>query len=56
MPVTFISVGNNASVSSDGFAEVLLDTALYMLALPSPPQVMTTSYGDDEEYISEKLA
>ncbi|TFY52231.1 hypothetical protein EVJ58_g10131 [Rhodofomes roseus] len=55
VPVTFISVGGGSS-TDDEFAEALLDTALYMLALPSPPQVMTTSYGDDEEYISEALA
>ncbi|KZT71773.1 family S53 protease [Daedalea quercina L-15889] len=56
VPVTFISVGNNASTTDDEFADLLIDTALYMLALSSPPQVMTTSYGDDEEYISENLA
>ncbi|KAH9910454.1 family S53 protease [Fomitopsis serialis] len=54
VPVTFISVGNTDNGTDDEFAETLIDTALYML--PSPPQVMTTSYGDDEEYISENLA
>ncbi|KAH9913294.1 family S53 protease [Fomitopsis serialis] len=55
VPVTFISVGNTDNGTDDEFAETLIDTALYML-VPSPPQVMTTSYGDDEEYISENLA
>ena len=56
VPVTFISVGNNSDPTDDEFADVLIYTALYMVALPSPPQVMTTSYGDNEPYISEALA
>ncbi|TFY65280.1 hypothetical protein EVJ58_g2064 [Rhodofomes roseus] len=56
VPVTFISVGANDDPTDDEFAQTLLDTALYVLALPFPPQVMTTSYGDDEEYISQTLA
>lgn len=56
MPTTFISVGNNSDPTDDEFADTLLYTALYMVALPFPPQVMTTSYGDNEPYISEALA
>lgn len=59
MPVTFISVGEDVSNNTNGddeFAEALLDTALYMLELEYPPQVMTTSYGDDEQYISRFYA
>lgn len=56
VPTTFISVGNNSDPTDDEFADVLLYTALHMLALPSPPQVMTTSYGSNEPYVSERLA
>lgn len=59
VPVTFISVGEDVASNPNGddeFAEALLDTALYVLGLESPPQVMTTSYGDDEEYISKLYA
>ena len=59
VPVTFISVGEDVANTTNGddeFAEVLLDTALYMLGLPNPPQVMTTSYGDEEQYISKLYA
>ena len=38
------------------FTNWLLDTAHYMLSLPSPPQVMTTSYGDNEENIPDALS
>jgi len=56
VPVTFISAGDSFDPTDNEFAQTVLDTALYMLALPSPPQVMTTSYGDDEEHISQNLA
>ncbi|KAH9913288.1 family S53 protease [Fomitopsis serialis] len=56
VPVTFISAGDNFDPTDNEFAQTLLDTALYLLALPSPPQVVTTSYGDDEEHISQALA
>lgn len=56
VPVTFISAGDVGFPSHDEFTDWLLDTAHYMLALPSPPQVMTTSYGDNEENISGALA
>ncbi|KZT71792.1 subtilisin-like protein [Daedalea quercina L-15889] len=56
VPVTFISAGDSYYPTDDEFADLLLYTALYMLVPPSPPQVMTTSYGDDEYLISEALA
>ncbi|KAH9839200.1 family S53 protease [Rhodofomes roseus] len=56
VPVTFITAGNDDNPTSDKFAEVILDTATYILGLPSPPQVITTSYGDDEDNVSEKLS
>ncbi|KZT71778.1 family S53 protease [Daedalea quercina L-15889] len=56
IPVTFISAGDDDNPSSDKFAEVILDTTLYMRGLASPPQVITTSYGDDEDNVSEKLS
>ena len=54
--VTYVSVGDVGFPSHDEFTDWLLDTAHYILALPSPPQVMTTSYGDNEEYISDALS
>lgn len=35
---------------------MLIYTALYMVALPSPPQVMTTSYGGNEPELTEALS
>ena len=56
VPTTFISVGNNSDPTEDEFADVLIYTALYMVALPSPPQVMTTSYGGNEPELTEALS
>ena len=55
VPVSFLSVGAEV-YSDDEFASALIDTASYMLNQSSPPQVITTSYGDDESYISQNLA
>ncbi|OSX61674.1 hypothetical protein POSPLADRAFT_1070312 [Postia placenta MAD-698-R-SB12] len=49
VPVTFLSVGGE-------FDDALLDTANYLLSLESPPPVVATSYGDNENAISQKLA
>lgn len=49
VPVTFISVGGD-------FLTGLLDTALTLLNETAPPQVMSTSYGDDEDDVSEAFA
>ncbi|KAH9913299.1 peptidase S8/S53 domain-containing protein [Fomitopsis serialis] len=54
--VRFISVSNVTVPTEDEFAGWLLDTAHYMLGLDDPPQVMSTSYGVNEEMVSEKLA
>ncbi|KAI0725251.1 family S53 protease [Fomitopsis betulina] len=54
--VKFISVSNVSVPPEDEFASYLLDTATYMLDLDSPPPVMSTSYGCDEERVSQKLA
>ena len=50
VPITFYSDGNWT------FDDALLNTATYLLNLTDPPQVVTTSYGDDEEYVSPNLA
>ncbi|PCH35756.1 subtilisin-like protein [Wolfiporia cocos MD-104 SS10] len=50
VPITFISVGGN------DFHEALLDTAYFLLNETSVPQVVTTSYGDAEYLVSQKLA
>lgn len=49
VPVTFISVGGD-------FLDALLDTANYVIGEDSPPQVLSTSYGDNENDVSQKLA
>ncbi|EPT04644.1 hypothetical protein FOMPIDRAFT_38232 [Fomitopsis schrenkii] len=54
--VKFISVSNVTIPTEDEFASYLLDTATYMLGLDRPPPVMSTSYGCDEENVSQKLA
>ncbi|CCL99219.1 uncharacterized protein FIBRA_01234 [Fibroporia radiculosa] len=50
VPITFISVGGF------DFPEALLNTAIFLLAQQSPPQVISDSYGYDENLVSQKLA
>ncbi|TFY57291.1 hypothetical protein EVJ58_g7105 [Rhodofomes roseus] len=45
----FVTVGGS-------FDDALLDAANYLLSMDSPPQVVSTSYGDNENVLSEKLA
>jgi tripeptidyl-peptidase I len=52
VPVTFISVGPN---NRDGF-EGHLDLAQYLLSMSQPPQVVTTSYGFDENNVDPRMA
>ncbi|KAI0046849.1 family S53 protease [Auriscalpium vulgare] len=53
VPVTFISVGDNFQ---DGALEGFLDIINFLLAESAPPQVLTTSYGQNENTISRALA
>ncbi|TDL17184.1 family S53 protease [Rickenella mellea] len=53
VPVTFISVGDDFQ---DGNLEGFLDIINFLLGEPNPPQVLTTSYGQDERTISSILA
>ncbi|KZT64349.1 subtilisin-like protein [Daedalea quercina L-15889] len=53
VPVTFISVGES---NNDGDLDGFLDTINYLLDQDSPPQVITTSYGDWEPDIDEAMA
>ncbi|GJE88140.1 S53 family peptidase [Phanerochaete sordida] len=53
VPVTFISVGNNFQ---DGDLGGFLDIINFLLGESNPPQVLTTSYGDNESDISRSLA
>ncbi|THH29194.1 hypothetical protein EUX98_g4996 [Antrodiella citrinella] len=53
VPVTFISVGNNFQ---DGALEGFLDIINFLLGESNPPQVLTTSYGQNENTISSNLA
>ncbi|KAH9924392.1 peptidase S8/S53 domain-containing protein [Fomitopsis serialis] len=53
VPVTFISVGET---TNDGDLDGFLDTINYLLGQDSPPQVITTSYGDWEPDIDEGMA
>lgn len=53
--MTFISAGDVGFPSHYEFTDWVLDTAHYMLALASPPQVMTTSYGDNERISRMRL-
>jgi hypothetical protein len=43
---------NFLAVGSPSFVEGLLDTTIYLASTPSPPSVMTTSYGNDEDTFS----
>ena len=53
VPTTFISVGDQFQ---DGDLEGFLDTINFLLAEDAPPNVLTTSYGQNENTISQKLA
>ncbi|KZT10837.1 family S53 protease-like protein [Laetiporus sulphureus 93-53] len=53
VPVTFISVGED---TSDGDLGGFLDIINFLLNEDSPPAVLTTSYGDNEENIPIKMA
>ncbi|KAI0795785.1 family S53 protease [Abortiporus biennis] len=53
VPTFFISVGDNFQ---DGNLEGFLDIINFLLAESAPPQVLTTSYGQNENTISSSLA
>ena len=53
VPTTFISVGNDVQ---DGALGGFLDMINFLLELETPPQVLTTSYGQNENTISAALA
>ncbi|KAH8078042.1 family S53 protease-like protein [Cristinia sonorae] len=53
VPTTFISVGNNFR---DGALEGFLDIINFLNGEASPPHVLTTSYGQNENTISSNLA
>ena len=53
VPITFISVGENFQ---DGALEGFLDIINFLLGMDTPPQVLTTSYGQNENTISSALA
>ncbi|OJT13117.1 Tripeptidyl-peptidase sed3 [Trametes pubescens] len=53
VPTTFISVGENFH---DGALEGFLDIINFLLGETAPPQVLTTSYGQNENTISRALA
>ncbi|KAI0344586.1 family S53 protease [Trametopsis cervina] len=52
VPVTFISNGDNVTDGVGGF----LDFAQFLLEQPAPPQVVTTSYGQNEEDVSPAMS
>ena len=53
VPVTFISVGER---TKDGALDGFLDIINFLLGQSAPPQVLTTSYGQNEDNISASLA
>ena len=53
VPTIFISVGEDFQ---DGDLEGFLDIINFLLAEDTPPQVLTTSYGQNENTISRNLA
>ena len=53
VPTVFISVGDDFQ---DGDLEGFLDVTNYLIDMDTPPTVVTTSYGQNEDTISSKLA
>ncbi|KAJ7436000.1 family S53 protease-like protein [Mycena galericulata] len=54
VPITFISVGENNSDGVNGFMDII--TALISQSAGNRPNVLTTSYGFDEDTLSRSLA
>jgi tripeptidyl-peptidase-1 len=46
VPVEFLTIGGY------NFVQGLIDAATHLASSPTPPSVMTTSYGGDEENFS----
>lgn len=53
VPITFISVGER---TKDGALDGFLDIINFLLGETAPPQVLTTSYGQNENTVSRALA
>ncbi|KAI8974189.1 family S53 protease [Trametes punicea] len=53
VPTVFISVGED---NQDGDLGGFLDIINFLLGEDAPPQVLTTSYGEDEDLVSRNLA
>ncbi len=53
VPVTFISVGDE---NQDGELDGFLDVINFLLGETAPPQVLTTSFGQNENTVSRVLA
>ena len=53
VPTTFISVGESFQ---DGDLEGFLDIINFLLSESNPPQVLTTSYGQNENTVSRAMA
>lgn len=53
VPTSFISVGKDYT---DGALDGFLDVTNFVLGETNPPHVLTTSYGQNENVISPKLA
>lgn len=56
VPTTFISVGPAEISFNDEFWDALQDELNYVLAMDSPPTVLTSSYGNNENTVSHSLA
>lgn len=62
--MTFLSVGgveNGTDTAADArenveFGNALLDTTIFLLDTDTPPTVVSTSYGDNEENIDPEIA
>lgn len=53
--MTFYTVGGE-TIDDDDFVNLVIDSTAYFLNLTAPPQVISTSYGADEDLVSAKLA
>ena len=53
IPTTFISVGEN---TRDGNLDGFLDIINFLAGQSAPPQVLTTSYGQNENTVSRAMA
>lgn len=56
VPTTFVATGPSNYTTLDIWFQSLLDEANYLVEMDDPPTVLSTSYGEDEDFYTSALA